>query len=198
MPVYPGDPVVVLKNKNLFEKQGYNTLSLTMSSHAGTHIDAPLHVIDKGMSIESIDLACVIGEAHFIEIPKNKGEKIYPHELQQFEIRQNDILIIRTGWEEKKYMSDYFFDFPQLTEQSADLLIEKKIKAIGSDSPSIDGISQKGIAHKKLLGAGIILIESLINLKQIIGSRLFFAAVPLKIKGADGSPVRAFAINYEI
>jgi len=195
LPVHAGDPVISIKPKVLFEKSGYNVLSIKIGSHAGTHIDAPFHVLRQGEKLDSISLERFIGNAVFIGLEKAENESITPRDLEGWDIEEEDILIVSTGWEEMKYRQDYFSDFPYFTEESADYLISKKIKALGVDTPSVDGFSQKGVFHKKVLGVGIGVIESLINIKPLIGKMMFFSALPLNIKEADGAPVRAVAIE---
>jgi len=195
LPTYPGDPKVVLKQKIEFSKSGYNVKSIQVGTHSGTHIDAPLHLIDKAANILDVPLDNFIGEATFIEILKEDNEPIKIVDLKKFNIRKDDIVIIRTGWEGKKYCKGYFLDFPYFHLETADYFILKGIKSIGADIPSVDGPNEGGAFHKKILGAGIGVIEALINLEPIVGKRLFFCGVPLKIKDGDGSPIRAVAVD---
>ena len=195
LPAYPRDPLVVLKQKIEFSKNGYNVKSIQMGTHSGTHIDAPLHLIDKADNIVDVPLGNFIGEATFIEILKEDNEPIKLVDIENFDIRKDDIVIIRTGWEEKKYSDLYFLDFPYFHPETADYFISKGIKSIGADIPSVDGPNEGGAFHKKILGAGIGVIEALINLEPIAGKRLFFCGLPLKIKDGDGSPIRAVAVG---
>jgi kynurenine formamidase len=195
LPVHAGDPVISIEPKVIFEKSGYNVLSIKLGTHAGTHIDAPFHVLSQGDKLEDISLEKFVGNAVFIGLEKKENEAIKPEDLEGWDIEEGDILIVSTGWENKKYMQDYFSDFPYFNEDSADYLISKKIKTIGVDTPSVDGFSQKGIFHRKILNAGIGVIESLINIKPLVGKMMFFSALPLNIKESDGAPVRAVAIE---
>ena len=195
LPTYPGDPTVNISPKIEYKDKGYNVLSLCMGTHSGTHVDVPLHLIDNGTSVDRVPLDKFIGKALFVEIIKDKNEKITLDEIKKFDLKDGDIFIVRTGWEANKYKKDYFTDFPYFSISAADYLISKRIKAIGADIPAVDGPEQNGTFHKKMMLAGIVIIEALINLKQVAGKRMFFSAVPLNIKGADGSPVRAIAFE---
>ena len=116
-------------------------------------------------------------------------------DLKEHDIDINDIVIVITGWEKNKYCNSYYKGFPYFTEDSADYLISKKIKCLGTDTPAVDGPESGGVFHKKILSYGIVIIESLINLRSLSGKRLYFIAMPLNIKNGDGSPVRAIALE---
>jgi arylformamidase len=192
---YPGDPVVLISPKNTISAQGYNVLNLCMGTHSGTHIDAPLHLIDNSISADEIQLEKFLGKAVFIEVLKNENEGVYLEDLKSFDLGGADILIVRTGWEVNKYKDNYFKNFPYFSADCADYIISKKIKAIGTDMPSVDGPEQNAAFHKKILSKGIPIIEGLVNLKQVVGKKMMFCAFPLKIEDSDGSPVRAVAFE---
>jgi len=197
LPTYPGDPVINITQPIKYKEKGINILSICMGTHSGTHIDVPLHHIDGGASLDQINLERFIGNALFAEIIKNENEQITAEELKKLDLKQGDILIIRTGWETKSYKNNYFRDFPYFSVSAADYLISMGIKAIGVDIPSVDGPGQEGAFHKKILLAGIVIIEALVNLNIVLNGqsskRMFFSALPLNILNADGSPVRAIA-----
>ncbi|MHB1347469.1 MAG: cyclase family protein [Candidatus Humimicrobiaceae bacterium] len=195
LPAYPGDPVVALSSKNTISLQGYNVLNICMGTHSGTHVDAPLHLIDKSSSINDLSLGTFLGRAVFAEILKNKNESVNLNDLEKIEIEEGSILVIRTGWEENKYEDIYFTDFPYFSSECAEYILSKKIKMIGTDMPSVDGPNQNAAFHKKILNQGIPIVEGLINLKHIVGRTMMFCALPLNIKNSDGSPVRAVAFE---
>jgi kynurenine formamidase len=198
LPTYPGDPVDSIFAKTKFEESGYNILSLNLGTHSGTHVDVPLHLLKNGKSIDDVPLDRFFGEAFIVEILKDKKEIIRMDEIKKFDIRKNDIFIIRTGWEKYKYKKNYFTDFPYFDLEVADYILSKKIKALGVDMPSVDGLETHGAFHKKLMENGVVIIEALINLKKLFGRRMQFIALPLNIGKADGSPVRAVAFDEKI
>lgn len=195
LPSYPGDPEVSLIPKNTISGQGYNVLNVCMGTHSGTHLDAPLHLIDKSAAINDLPLEAFFGKALFVEIPKNKNETVDLADLENIVIEEGGILIVRTGWEENKYKDGYFTDFPYFSAECAEYILSKRIKMIGTDMPSVDGPNQNAAFHKKILNEGIPIVEGLINLKQIIGREMMFCAFPLNLKDSDGSPVRAVAFE---
>ena len=195
LPTYPGDPEVLLVSKNTISLQGYNVLNICMGTHSGTHVDAPLHLIDNSAAINDISPEIFLGKAVFVEILKSKNEAVSLQELKKIEIEEDGILIVRTGWEDNKYKESYFTDFPYFSSDCAEYIISKKIKMIGTDMPSVDGPNQNATFHKKILNEGIPIVEGLINLAQVAGRTMMFCALPLNIKNSDGSPVRAVAFE---
>lgn len=195
LPTYPGDPQVCLKSKVTYIDKGYNILSLNFGTHTGTHVDAPLHLIDKGSGIDKIPLEKFFGEAQVVEIAKKKNEKIKIVDLEKIKIEKDYILIIRTGWENNSYKNNYFTDFPYFSPDCADYLIYKGIKAIGADIPSVDAPNQNAEFHKKMLKETKPIFEALINLKDLVDQKCIFYGLPLNLENADGSPVRAIAIQ---
>jgi len=195
LPYYPGDPEIRVEPKLIYAEKNANVLSLHLGTHSGTHIDAPFHQIDGGKTLDDICLDMYMGEAVFIYIPKDDDETITDGDLKKYDIREDDIVIICTGWQDNKYKDNYFKGFPYFTEKAADFFISRKIKCLGADIPSVDGPGSGGVFHKKILSAGIGIIEALINLKPLAGKRMFFSALPLNIERGDGSPVRAVAVE---
>ena len=118
LPTYPGDPEVLLVSKNTISLQGYNVLNICMGTHSGTHVDAPLHLIDKSAAINDISPEIFLGKAVFVEILKSKNEAVSLQELKEFEIEEDEIFIVRTGWEDNKYKESYFTDFPYFSKKS--------------------------------------------------------------------------------
>lgn len=188
--------------------------------HAGTHVDAPLHVVAGGDAIDEVDLSRFVREAVILDLtglveassPILKGalDKAYQGLRDEGEdIREGDIIVLRTDWSVKYSPAsrEYRETAPYLTEEAVDWLLERKPSAVGFDFPeeritklaeTLGGGKPKETPlplHAKLLGNGVYLIEHLTNLNQLSRRRVILAAAPLKIRGAEGSPVRAFAIE---
>jgi kynurenine formamidase len=110
-------------------------------------------------------------------------------------------LILRTGWSE--YFGDmkFYNEYPFLSENAAQWLVEKGVRLIAMDTPSPDnpahsrGAAKDSPNHKVLLGAGVVLIEYVANLKAVTAAEVELIVMPLKLKGCDGSPVRCAAIE---
>lgn len=196
MPVYPSDPRVELHRVTEYDKTGYNVMSVNMGTHSGTHVDLPLHTSIDGNDAAGMPLETFFGDAVTFEISSSSGTNAAFKEvkLDTGEIKKGDILIIRTGWEEKASTPEYFSEFPYFDSTFADQLINLGVKAVGTDLPSVDGPDTKGEVHKRLLSNNIVIFEGLVNLKQLVGKRFLFYGVPMKIEMGDGSPIRAFAL----
>lgn len=112
-------------------------------------------------------------------------------------IKDSDFLLIHTGWDKKWKTDDYSGSFPVLSVAAANYLTSLNLKGVGVDAISVDPIDSSEMpVHHALLGAGMILAENLKNLSELPESGFYFSAFPLKIKEADGSPIRAVAIEW--
>ena len=163
-----------------------NIGKLEMSTHIGTHIDAPFHFDNDGKTVEALDINNYIGIATIIDL-ENKVE-ITRESLEAFKI-SGQILLIKTNAANDK--SAFPKDVPTLTQDAIDYLAENNVKLFGIDVPSVDKITSKTLAvHHALHERDIMIIENIV-LDGVKPGDYEFIALPLKIKGADGSPVRA-------
>ncbi|MGI0082779.1 MAG: cyclase family protein [Nitrosopumilaceae archaeon] len=199
LPSFPGSPRPQFISWATSKIDGYNLELVFFSSHSGTHVDAPFHFIDKGLKIEQIPLQRLICDAILCKIKKDSDEVITKKDILEFEkkhgnLRTNSTIIFATGWSKNLFKKYYFTKNPGLSISAAKYLVSKRINLVGIDSPSIDlGKNPSFAVHHILLGKDILILENLCNLEKI--SRIHFKLVvlPLKLKGATGSPVRAIA-----
>jgi kynurenine formamidase len=194
MPVYPGTPSAALEMAASLKSEGYNELQIRISTHTGTHIDCPLHIIDDGFDTAS-SANYFVGRA--LKVNCTGLEPIPLSLFQQNEevIRNVDFLLLFTGWDHNWNKPTYFGDFPVMKVESAEYLMKFKLKGIGIDAPSFDPVNSPNFpVHKCFLGRGLILIENLTNLQTLPENGFLFSCLPLKIANGDGSPVRAVAI----
>lgn len=195
IPSYPGNPEVSVVNSDFIKDVGFNVTTISMSVHTATHVDTPLHCINGKPTTENIDLSHYVGNAYCIDIPVKNGDTIkFPENFDFNKLKNIDIILVRTGWEDTISTEEYFDSWPYIDESFAKKLLELKIKAVGLDTPSVDSLKTNNYIHKILFSNNIAVIESLVNLKSVKDKSFFFSAAPLKIKGAEGSPVRAYAI----
>ncbi|MEZ0537524.1 cyclase family protein [Caldicellulosiruptoraceae bacterium PP1] len=189
IPVFPNDTQFHIQEISQIKKGNVANVSfIEMGSHSATHIDAPKHFIDNGKSIDNIDLNLLIGTAKVFEI-KNKN-KISKEDLLNFDINENDIILLKTDNNDKLLNNEFYKDFVYIDNSAADYLVEKRIKAIGIDYLSIEYFYSKDYyVHKRLLSNNIIIIEGLLlhNVKQGVYK---IYALPLKISNCDGAPAR--------
>ncbi len=197
MPVFPGTPQVRIQQFSTVEKEGYAEKELELATHIGTHVDAPAHMIANGKTLDQFQISDFTGKALMIPFSHDDLEEIEQDVyLSQFEskIRDAEFIILKTGWSEKWGDPDYFKNFPALDKKGAEYLAGFRIKGIGLDAISIDQYdSTDYVAHHELLGNQILIIENLRGLESIRNDEFNIYVFPLKIKDADGSPVRAVA-----
>lgn len=178
---------------------GYELELIFMSTHTGTHMDAPSHFSREGMSIDAIPLSVLVSNAVLAEVKKGEKEYIYREDLAR-ELRHYSLegksIIISTGWEDKWGEQNYLNGNPGLSRDAAEYLVEKGVILVGVDTANVDHPDDKDFTvHRILLPSNVSIVENLCNLKAI-GSREFrLIALPLKIKGSTGSPVRALALT---
>jgi len=161
-------------------------------------MDAPSHFIKGAESIDIIDVnRFVMNDVHLLKISKSLNQLITTEDIinSNIDIKENDSIIFSTGWEHNYNSDNYINSNPGLSPDAATYLSNKKINAIAIDSPSIDsGIESKFPVHQILLKNDVLIIENICNLTQIDKKILKLIAIPLKLQGATGSPIRALAI----
>ena len=200
IPTFPGSPQPNFINWETLDKDGYNLELLFLSSHTGTHIDAPHHFLKKGQKIHQITTRRLVTEAILIKIRKGTDQSITKTEIQKFEKRYGMIddgstVIFHTGWQKNLKKKSYFLKNPGLAVSAAKYLASKKINMVGIDSPSIDlGKDSKFSVHHILAKSGVLIVENLANLEKIHSGIFHLIVAPLKLKNATGSPVRAMAL----
>lgn len=191
---------LVINNRNMMSK-------LTITSHVGTHIDAPRHFLERGASVDEIPLDRLVGEAVVIDL-KGKGanSSVSAEEIEAVgvEILPGTIPVIHTGWTERMWGRDGFWEeMPYLKGDVGEYFAQKEVKALAMDCfpekafwrvPPEEG-EFVGINHIKLLEQGIPLIQFVTNLSKIRGRHFLMVALPLKLTGMDGAPARVIALE---
>jgi arylformamidase len=201
IPNFPGSPPPQFISWSTIKDEGFNLELLFLSSHTGTHLDAPYHFAKNGIKIHQIPISRLIREGILIKIKKSKDQSITKQDLINFEKKNGKIpnfssIIFFTNWQKNLNKKFYFTNNPGLSKSAISYLVSKKINLIGIDSPSIDlGIDKLFSAHKILATNNVLIVENLSNLEKIPTLRFNFIILPLKLKDATGSPVRAVA-NY--
>jgi len=197
MPTYSEGEKPFFSRISNIEKDGYNMSRIEMQSHIGTHIDAPLHMVENGLSLDKMPVDSFIGKAVVINV---SSEKFYNIELsllmeQEDKIRKAEFLLFNTGWSRLWGDKTYFAKSPYLTKTAAEWLLQFDLKGVGIDTMSIDSMeSVSWPTHKILFKQNILIVENLANLDAVTEGVFTFSCLPLKYEGADGSPVRAVAI----
>ena len=200
LPTFPGSPKPQFIPWEKIIPDGYNLELLFLSSHSGTHMDAPFHFLEKGKTIDQIPVNRLATDAILIKLPKGPNKPITKKDILQFESKNKKIpnhstVIFSTGWSKNLEKPSYFEKNPGLSIDAAKYLATKKINLVGIDSPSIDlGTDSKFSVHHILSKNNILIVENLTNLNKIKSQTFRLVVLPLKLKNATGSPVRAIAI----
>jgi arylformamidase len=180
--------------------QGFASRILMFSDHIGTHVDAPFHYFpDKG-TIESVPLEQLVGPAVWLDFSgKPPEQRITPEMLEAacaaagVTVERGDILLFR-AWP-GRHTDDGFLRCAGFGGAAAEWTVARGIKALGCDLATPDDPRDMGRpVHLALLGRGIPILEHIMSLETVPVHRFQFVGVPLRIKGATGSPIRAMAI----
>ena len=199
IPTFPSSPKPSFVEWETIAKDGYNLELLFLSSHTGTHIDAPFHFVKNGKKIHEILPERLVNEAIMIKVRKKANQAISKSDIQKFEQKNGKIdngstIVFQTGWQKNLSKEFYFTRNPGLSASAAKYLVSKKINLVGIDSPSIDlGRDSKFSVHHILAKNNILIVENLANLNKINSTNFHLITTPLKLKNATGSPIRAFA-----
>jgi len=201
MPVYPGDGRPQVFPVRTCEADGHRETAIQLYSHTGTHVDTPGHVFPRGRLLDAFDISSFVGTGLVIDasdVGAGGRVGISYIEKNKKKAESADFLLFYTGWDRYWGSDGYMRNYPVITIEVADYLIETRKRGVGLDTPSLDpaGGPTPLVLHYRLLGQerGFLMFENLCNL-GLVGDNLFtFAALPVKCAGADGSPVRAVAI----
>lgn len=173
---------------------GRNTHSILVGSHSGTHMDAPSHFVEQGKSMEEIDLNMCCGDVSIADLRELDHCIVELDDLKHLIITERMLFIF--GWYKKWKTAEYYKNFPFFSEDAIEYLISKGMRFMAMDTPSPDtgaAIGEKDDSpnHKRLLRSDVIIVEYLCNTDAIDMSKNYeIIALPLKIKGSDGSPCR--------
>lgn len=200
IPTFPGSPKPRFISWSKIKKDGYNLELLFFSSHTGTHLDAPYHFTEIGMKIHEIPIERLISDAILIKVKKEKNQSIQKSDIIKFEkthgkIQNKSTVIFFTGWQQNLKKENYFTDNPGLSVSAATYLASKNTNLVGIDSPSIDLGKNKNFSAHKILSKNNILIVENLYLDKIHAQNFKLIVLPLKLKNATGSSVRAIALQ---
>jgi kynurenine formamidase len=201
------------------ETQGgyfYSSFAFCTPEHGGTHLDAPIHFSRIGRTVDQVPVRQLIAPAVVIDVSK-KAEadvdyRLTADDVRAFEkkhgtIAPGTIVLLRTGWgkrwpDRKRYLGDDTpgdasrLHFPSYGKEAAELLVrDRKVGALGLDTASIDyGPSTDFVVHQIALGAQVPGLENLANLEDVPETGAWIIALPMKIAGGSGGPLRIVAV----
>lgn len=198
-PNFAWDPKISVIPHNTVASIGYNITQVSLSSHQGTHLDAPFHFYDDGKTIDQMRLEQFYGPATLVDLaPGGHLKAKTPLTVEMFKpharkFQRGAKIIYRTGWSRKFGTAEFFSDFPTLTLDAARWIAVRRIGLLGMDTPtpSTDWKECHHILLKR--GVGIVIVEGLKNLDKL-PAQFTFIGFPLNLKGRDGAPIRAVAV----
>lgn len=193
----------------------YASNTLCTPEHGGTHLDAPIHFAERGATAEAIPLERLVAPAIVIDIARqaagDRDALLAEADILAFErahgaIEAGSIVLVRSGWsrhwpDKRAYLGDDTagdaskLHFPGISAEAARALVERRVGAVGIDTASIDhGPSVDFQAHRILMAADIPAFENLASLDALPERGALVVALPMKIAGGSGGPLRAIAI----
>jgi arylformamidase len=184
--IYPGDIAPVFRQTN---HGPYLITDLHLSTHTGTHIDAPVHYLKTGDTIDTIPLSHIMGTCRVLDVTR-AGTSITANHLKG-RLDGIDRLLLKTSFSGTDRFEE---NYPSLTADAARLITFCNIKCVGIDSPSIESYECDGTVHRELLSRGCIIIE-LLDLSPVEEGDYILVALPLRFTGLDGSPARVVLLN---
>ena len=195
MQCFPGDMTPAIER---LEADGFRTANLSLCSHAGTHMDAPAHIISERLTLDAMPPETFWGLALLADVRSADGREIEIEDVAPHagKLAEADFLLLRTGWEEKFGTAEYLTDFPTLSREAAEYALSLGLRGFGFDTISADRVeSEECPIPKPLLGAGAVLIENLRGLGALPeGETFLLAALPMPLAQADGAPARVMAV----
>ncbi|MUV37331.1 Arylformamidase [Lentibacillus sp. JNUCC-1] len=194
-PIFEGMPVY----KNKPEKQpkietvtnGHVTESrISMDLHSGTHVDAPLHMINDGNTFETIDIERLVGKVKLFDVTHIE-EAITQDDIEGFGIERGDFVLFKT---KNSFDEEFNFDFIYVAEDAAQFLADVGVKGIGIDSLGIERAQPDHPTHRILFKREVLIMEGL-RFAEVEEGEYFMVAAPLRIEGTDASPARVLLMD---
>jgi kynurenine formamidase len=184
--------------------QGVNKEIVEISTHTGTHCDAPFHFFDDGTTIDEIPLELYVGPAAILDLrEKQPGSTVQRADIERFadRIEPGDIVLLNTGGGHRRANSKEFLtEYVYLDGEAAQLLVDLRVKGVGIDAVSLGGygnLDKAGPPHRTLLGNGKFIVEELYFPNEVMdGRKRVFCAVPIKLRGCSGAWTRAMLWDF--
>jgi arylformamidase len=196
LPIWPGDsPIILDRVQSMDAGDIANVSRFGGSVHVGTHVDAPLHFIQNGKSIDTIPIKSLIGRAYVVHLPR--VDTINQDVLEKAGIPpRTRRVLFRTKnsrlW--SKGGREFQQDFVAIEETGARWLVQKGVQMVGIDYLSVAPYGDSVPTHRILLEAGVVIVEGL-DLSAVTQGRYTIYCLPLKLVGIEGAPARAILVG---
>ncbi|TWU56974.1 Kynurenine formamidase [Rubripirellula tenax] len=201
LPIDGNLPNASVEPHKSIDRDGWRATMLRLYSHCGTHMDATCHFLPHGQSIDELNLEACCGIATVVDLsPAEPSQSISVEEFHRAlgrDLAPGERLLIRTDWYRRYRAAEYRDRLPRISTELANWFAHHQVRLVGVEPPSVadvNDLSEVTEIHHILFKAGIVIIEGLAHLDQIGTDRCQFIALPLRIVGGDGCPVRAIAI----
>jgi arylformamidase len=183
-------PVSITRQLDISKGDAANVSMLSMGSHTGTHMDAPLHFVPEGRGLDEMDLGATMGPARVIEIDDSVA--VTAAALERHVIEAGERILFKTRNSDRSWVDQPFDeDFVYVSAGAAAHLAARQVRLVGVDYLSVGGFKSDGAeTHTALLEAGIWVIEGL-DLSRVSAGEYEMICLPLKILRSDGAPARA-------
>ncbi len=194
-------PGVEITTARRLEVEGWNATTVSLYSHAGTHMDAPRHFLPEGRTLDQQPLEQVVGPAIVVNLaPVEPQELLTVDHLSAVHnsVQPGCRLLLRTDWHKRYGTPEYRDKLPRISIELARWFVERQVGLVGVEPPSVADVNNKEElteVHQTLFRGNVVIVEGLAHLDQLTTSTVQFIALPMKIVGGDGSPVRAIAIE---
>lgn len=202
LPLRPGQRGVTCESARTLARDGWNAATWHLYSHAGTHMDAQVHFGAGPETIDTKPLAQCVGPAWVVNLtPTAPRALLTVADLGPIAARfaPGDSLLLRTDWHRHVENPALYRDaLPRIGEELAHWCVASRVRLLGVESPSVadvNALPEVTRIHHLLLGGGVTLVEGLAHLDQLTQEKVLLLALPLKLAGGDGAPVRAIAIE---
>lgn len=202
MQVFPGDPEVTITVAAEIAADGFQVAEVHAGTHTGTHLDAPLHTVPGGASVDQIDLSRLVGVARVVRLPVVDAGHVFVWsdvEAQLADLDAVAMVLFHTGWSQH-FGTEQYLRHPAFDADIARGLLDRGVSVVGVDTLNPDPTDLSGAEvdlpfHRALLGADGVIVENLTNLGSVDFDDPWVSVLPLPFTGMDGSPVRAVAMQ---
>lgn len=194
-PAFPGDPPVTLvRTHSIARGDAYNVSALSMGTHAGTHVDPPVHFLPDGATIDRIDLSALNGPCTVVQLPA--GALAIDADVVERLPPGTERVLFRTRNSERWKVSEEFFpDYVALAPSAAEALAARGARLVGIDALSIENdATGRYPVHHALLSAGVLILEGL-RLSEAPPGAYDLRCLPLRLHDGDGGPARAVLVR---
>ena len=187
-----------LHRRSLHGPDSHMSSSLEIGCHVGTHIDAPLHFLDGQPGLDRLPVDHFVGPGRVVDCRPQVAAMAEPgplgaEVLSGLNLDAVDFVLLLTGWDRFWGQDRYYQAWPYLSAELAAAVAAAGLKGIGLDTPSLDSLTGH-VAHDLCAAAGLVNIENLTGLDQLVDRNFQFQCLPLKLHDTEASPVRAVAV----